>query len=350
MARVFLTGGSGLLGRAFFTSLIGEPDVQSVYALTRDKRSFQWVQGSQCIGDNGRKFHPLEGDLLSSSFAGTGDARKSLVGCDEVIHLAADTSLAQRWAGDEHPNVFALRMLLSCLKDSKKLKHFCYVSSAYACGEVSSAVPEGWLSLPAAFRAPYEQSKWECEKMLKEFCSEQDFRVTIVRPSILISSAALNCTGIRKQKTIYLFAKALQEVTEKQHNDAVIRLAGDVDATLNIVSAEEVAHILMQSRHAMEKSTIINAVNSEEVAAGALLEAMMQGLNCRGLFRFAGRSIENMTRMEMEISRTTKHFIPYLSGVSLQWESSAVTYLDGRRFPSEEEVLSHITQFCREGA
>src|SRR5688572_13197486 len=150
--RIFVTGGSGLIGRALLESLAVD-GLESVRALTREKRAAQagveWVEGD--LGNV---------DLWSAR----------LDGCDALLHLGASTGRASA-ALHARINLEATRSLVRAARDAR-VTRMVFVST------IAAAYPE-------LERYPYAAAKREAEASVR--ASTLDW--TILRPTIVLGAA-----------------------------------------------------------------------------------------------------------------------------------------------------------------
>ncbi len=79
--RVFVTGGTGLIGRRLVPTLLDRGDEVLVLSRSPDRHPF---------GD--RTVHMVEGDPIAS-----GPWQGEVAGCDAVIHLAGENVMSHRW-------------------------------------------------------------------------------------------------------------------------------------------------------------------------------------------------------------------------------------------------------------
>src|SRR5204863_5985469 len=67
------------------------------------------------------------------------------------------------------------------------LRRLCYISTAYVAGEHSGPFSEDDLDVGQRFRNPYEQSKFEAERLVTRWPSRMP--ITVVRPSIIVGES-----------------------------------------------------------------------------------------------------------------------------------------------------------------
>ncbi|MFA6714528.1 MAG: SDR family oxidoreductase [Victivallaceae bacterium] len=194
MAKIFLTGITGLVGSTFVTGLLKERDDFEIVALTRRnavKTAAERVEDvirEQCELDGcpelADKFLKvitvIPGDIAEinpAEFA----ARPELKGVNIVFHCAADVNLGKdpqgktfriNYHGTE--NVIEIAKLL-------KVKELHYVCTAYIAGKLQGRAYED-KPLDSGFHNSYEESKYKAEMLVRS----AGIPFSIYRPSIII--------------------------------------------------------------------------------------------------------------------------------------------------------------------
>ncbi|KAI8131043.1 putative fatty acyl-CoA reductase [Lucilia cuprina] len=144
---VFLTGGTGFLGKVFIEKLLRSTDVAKVYVLTRPKAGVDINERfSKILKDplfeklctikpNPMKYiKPIAGDCtLSNLGISSAEDREELIeNVDIVVHVAATVRFNEPLSNATKINVQATVELINLAKEMKKLKSFVHVSSAFA--------------------------------------------------------------------------------------------------------------------------------------------------------------------------------------------------------------------------
>ncbi|XP_005180105.1 fatty acyl-CoA reductase wat [Musca domestica] len=144
--KVFVTGGTGFLGKVFIEKLLRTTDVGRVYVLVRAKRGTTATDRMKKILEDPlfEKLHELrpnpmkyiktiEGDCTLPKLGISAEDRKELI--DEVnvvMHCAATVRFNEPLSNATQINVAATQDLLDMAKEMKNLKAFVHVSSAFA--------------------------------------------------------------------------------------------------------------------------------------------------------------------------------------------------------------------------
>lgn len=165
--QVFITGGSGFVGRNLIRACVARGD--HVLALARSPAAQQQVQalGAQTVS----------GDLDSI-------AASQLSGCDTVIHAAAMVSEWGPRAEFQRINVDGTRRLIDAAR-AAKVKCFVLIGTeaAYADGKPIIDVDET-TPLPAHPLPRYPASKSAADVMVR-MANAPDFRTVVVRPRLI---------------------------------------------------------------------------------------------------------------------------------------------------------------------
>ena len=194
MAKIFLTGITGLVGSSFVTGLLKERDDVEIVALTRASavktaaERVDEVIREQCELDG---YPELADKFMDSISVVAGDVAEfdpaavavmaEVSGVDTVFHCAADVNLGKdpqgktfriNYHGTE--NIVELSKLL-------KIKELHYVCTSYIAGKLHGRAMED-NPLDSGFYNPYEESKYKAEMLVRN----AGIPFSIYRPSIII--------------------------------------------------------------------------------------------------------------------------------------------------------------------
>jgi thioester reductase-like protein len=114
----------------------------------------------------------------------------------DIVHAAASVSFSLPLGDSRRINVTGTERLLDfALKASGRggLDRFCYVSTAYVAGTHEGEFREDQLDVGQGFRNPYEQSKFEAERLVRDHADR--LPVQIVRPSIVVGERSSGWTA-----------------------------------------------------------------------------------------------------------------------------------------------------------
>lgn len=164
--RVFLTGGSGFIGRRLVTALLDAGD--EVICLSRSGKS------SAALASAGAEV--LSGDLTSA------DSLKSAIAeakPTHVAHLAAEIATQRNADRVAEVNVDGTRALMTACLDAG-LERFLFLSTVVR-GMANGETFTEESAIPAT--TAYGKSKERCDQMLLEAFRESGFPAVILRPS-----------------------------------------------------------------------------------------------------------------------------------------------------------------------
>ena len=172
-AKIFLTGATGLVGRALLSQLValGQFDVQ---ALTRQNLT-NTVDGAKYLSG---------GDLTSQT-----QWQGALVGIHTVVHAAARVHVMHDTEVDPLTAFRAVNVQgslnLACQAAAAGVKRFVFISSVKVNGESTQsgrAFTEADAPNP---QDAYGQSKHEAEQGLRELAVDTGMEVVIIRPPLV---------------------------------------------------------------------------------------------------------------------------------------------------------------------
>ena len=183
MGAIFVTGGSGLIGRRVLALLAESraPKAESrapraesrVYALSRQRQ-----QSGDVLW--------IDGDLMCDGLALSREHRQVLArDVTTVVHIAANTMFSQTIEQARAINTEGTRRLLELSSSWPRVSRWVYVSTAFVAGLRTGRIVEA--DDPSLHCVnPYEQSKGEAERLVRS--ARHDW--TIVRPATIVCDDA----------------------------------------------------------------------------------------------------------------------------------------------------------------
>jgi len=173
--KVFVTGGTGLVGRHVIAALTRRGD--TVRALARSDRAAAELTA---LG-----VEPARGDLSAAT-----RFDPLMEGCDAVVHAAATVLSGGRWEAWHEVNVFGTERVVRCA--ARRGARMIHVSSVAVYGNrLASGLDrvghdEGFdLEHAPVPRDPYERSKREAELVLWNVARETGLSAVALRPCVL---------------------------------------------------------------------------------------------------------------------------------------------------------------------
>ena len=247
-SRVFLTGGSGLLGSHIAERLLGEG--HEVVALHRPGSDTSFLKGLGCTLS--------EGDLDDDP----SQLAEQIEGCRWAVHCAARVYSGKDWSVVQAVNVEGTRNTLEAAARAG-VRHAVHVSSVAVYGETSGPM-DGARPLEGTIRPDnlYARSKRLAEEVATEIHESGRIQVTIVRPSAVY--------GERDR----LFAPNLARLLQIP----VVPVMGRGDNTVPVVYAGNVAAGVASALDGRGSGSAFNLAVDFPLTQRALLEGLARGL------------------------------------------------------------------------
>ena len=192
---VLLTGATGFVGM----------EIMARYLERTDRDVYVTIRARDASEADARLRHTLE-SLCGSAHAYRGrviavraDIERPGLGLDQrmrdalaeqvtdIVHSAASVSFALPLDRSREINVDGTHQMLQLAercRDRGRLDRFAYISTAYVAGDGPSEFSEYELDVGQRFRNPYEQSKFEAERLVR--CYADRLPIQIFRPSIVV--------------------------------------------------------------------------------------------------------------------------------------------------------------------
>jgi thioester reductase-like protein len=140
------------------------------------------------------RLNALAGDIERPGLGLSKAARARLT--DEVttvVHCAASVSFDLSLEASRSVNVDGTRNILELAERCPGLERITYISTAYVAGEPPGLFREDQLDVGQHFRNPYELTKFEAERMIRERAAHLPLQV--LRPSIIVGDSRTGRTS-----------------------------------------------------------------------------------------------------------------------------------------------------------
>lgn len=168
----FVTGATGLIGRAVVARLLQDIGVDRVYVLVRAPSE-----------SSSPRVIPVVGDVRRGGLGISREERARLESdVHTVVHSAASTSFSQTIAEARATNRDGTARMLELSADWPLVSRWVYVSTAFVAGLRTGVVREDQVCRPPAWANDYEQSKWEAEALVR--AARDDW--AIARPATVV--------------------------------------------------------------------------------------------------------------------------------------------------------------------
>lgn len=242
---------------------------------------------------------------------------------DTVIHSAASTSLAQTSSSKDEvkkQNLTVTKHLLRQLPNC--VKRFIYISTAYSYGVQYKRVKENEEYPVTSFRNAYEQSKFESESFVKQFCLEHSLKAQILRPSI-ICGRLIDKPYYETPKFDVFYSWAIFLNKYAKNSKDHFRIWIDNNSGLNIVPVDFVSKAVL---HAYLHPSIeeLNIVNPKPILHKNYISHVLQYFNIRS-FELSNHMPINLNQLESLYYKSLGSvFEKYISIPDLKFNSEAI--------------------------
>jgi nucleoside-diphosphate-sugar epimerase len=352
--NVFVTGGSGFLGREVLRrASLKTEDV--FYVLSRSEASDVKISDSLMHIDQDR-IQILRGDLNKPYLGIDSKYRKSLRGIiNEIWHMAASTSF-ENSKRDEifATNLYGTRNVIDVAKEWSGLDRIIYMGTAYVCGTDQREIPETGLEKNGRkFKNPYEESKLISEEEVRK--SELPF--VVLRPSIIVGDSRTG-EAQGERRMVYGYLRGLYQAAmmsfdsprdinfwnywKKVGNghdirEFPIRLRSNPDTTKNFVPIDDVVNVTMdviESKDSLGKT--YNIVNENNLTMREIVDAMQRSLKITGANQIPNwEKTADATIAERAAFKTTPPYWPYTHVSEPKWRDE-----NTRSLPTERIVMT----------
>jgi nucleoside-diphosphate-sugar epimerase/putative sterol carrier protein len=333
--NVLLTGATGYLGKHLLAALLR--DGHRVTALVRGGSTARLeralapfalpaalraaprlvvVAGDVSVADCG---------LADGVPAGPFDALVHCAGLTRFdAHLADEVAL-HNLHGTRHAHALALRLSIPA---------FHHLGTAYVAGRATTPFGPADLDVGQDFNNPYERSKFEAERWLREAAAQDGVALTVYRPSIVVGGHPIGENNA--VSTVYTFMKAVQFIRECCRRDAAsgrhrfaplgfrrdgedfhipVRVAADPASTVNLVAIDDVVDAVLAGLAAPAPTAPqVVTLTGDDIPLAAMERAICGGMRLSGvrLVPAADFARAPANALEAHFARMTRVYAPYL--------------------------------------
>ncbi|HHT9121782.1 MAG TPA: SDR family oxidoreductase [Candidatus Wunengus sp. YC63] len=264
---------------------------------------------------------------------------------DFFFHIAAITDFSDSPQVKEKldkVNVLGTQSILKLIS-SLKVGEFCYVSTAYSCGETAGRIMPDYTNPDQKFRNYYEASKSEAETYVQEFCKNNGLHYRIFKPSVICGRLMEPPLGSTyKFDVFYAWAAFFLNMKKKEIKDKSliyetpvtfdVRIRVGERSGLNIVPADYAAKVMYQVciQNACDNS--FHLVNNQDTPCNLFMSLMIHAINIQGI-----QLVENIPG-ELNFLESF-----YYNSIGKRWDS----YVNMEKTHFDTENLVHVLQKAR---
>ncbi len=271
---VLLTGATGFVGMEILARYLERTDASIHVAVrARDANEAEVRVGDtlECLFGRRDAYRDrviaLRADIERPGLGLAEAERESLAELvTDIVHCAASVSFSLPLRQSREVNVDGTRHTLELAKLCQRrgrLERFSYISTAYVAGEHDGTFGEDDLDIGQRFRNPYEQSKFEAERLVR--AHGRVLPVQIFRPSIVVGEQATGWTA--SFNVLYTPLKAFVR-------GKLPALPARRSAPVDVVPVDYVADAVFELSHApVDRCRTFNLVAGEQATTvGRLIE------------------------------------------------------------------------------
>jgi nucleoside-diphosphate-sugar epimerase len=366
MKAAIVTGASGFIGSRLVINLLQKG--WHVHALGRGQRNRPWDQRMIGALDDISGI-AVDRSLLSSLHCHEVNLMQPGLGTiprlpsrnysrsDVVLfHVAGDTRFNPSDPEVQRQiNVGASLNVLRCFSDS--IAQAVHVSTAYVAGNREGLVLEGELDAGQAFRNPYEQSKFEAEQAVTQWCGEAGLPLAIVRPSIIT-----NDTRTGRSSTLTHLNAMVEVISRIQEHFGIhdgqvvseqIRILVNPDCRPNMAPVDPIVTSLAEiGITPLAAGRTYHLCHPKPQTNAEVISLVAEAFDVQGKITvsFASELQEPITWTERMVARSFKLYSPYMNefcDFDLTNTRSLIPDYDSR-FPAITlEYLEKVIDFWR---
>lgn len=280
---IFLTGGTGFLGRHIAATLLRNDDVENVFLLVRAPSAVEAARrarnavesvapeiATQCA--DGR-LTALPGDLTKPGLALPDDVVRAMgARITQVIHCAGCVDFGLPLTEARRINLEGTKQVMTMSMEMPRLERVSHIGTAYVAGERNGHVFEDDLDKGQSFGNSYEQAKFEAERYVRSLMGV--LPVDVFRPSIIVGHSRTGMTS--SFKMLYAPLKAI-------YHGLIQILPGSGDTLLDVVPVDFVARavcaITLDGLRVSGRTFHLTAGEENLVTAGEIVNGAVSYFN-----------------------------------------------------------------------
>jgi thioester reductase-like protein len=201
---VLLTGATGFVGMEILARYLERTDAHvflAVRAHDDDEAEARVGKALECLFGDERAYRDrvaaVRADIESQGLGLSTGARETLAKqVTTIVHCAASVSFSLPLEQSRRVNVEGTRQMLELAELCARhggLDRLSYISTAYVAGAHAGPFGEDDVDIGQTFRNPYEQSKFEAERLVRTYARR--LPIQIFRPSIVVGERTTGWTA-----------------------------------------------------------------------------------------------------------------------------------------------------------
>lgn len=335
-----LTGGTGIVGShiifEWLHKAIIDKTVQHLFVIIRNSKKSAQERLIAILQDESRpeflKNFTLEECLekitvIPQDLATITKETLNKYAFNTVIHCAGSTNLLNTNDSKEKvhtQNYLVTQQLLNEIP--KKVTRFLYISTAYSFGIQKNKVNDSIENYKVTdFRNPYEKSKYESERFVKETCKVKNIDAQILRPSIICGRLIdMPFYETPKFDVFYSWAIFLDKYSKKAKEN--FRIWVDRKSGLNIVPVDFVSKAILYA-YLNPSIKELNIVNPKQILHKNYVGNVLESFDINN-YEYVDKKPENLNAFEQLYYKSIGGlFEKYVSIPDLQFKSEEILKL-----------------------
>ncbi|WP_461014261.1 SDR family oxidoreductase [Streptomyces daliensis] len=290
-----------------------------------------------------------------------GERARVTEGATALWHCAALLDLGDDPAPLHHANVIGTRRVLE-LADEAPSAHLLHVSTAYVAGRRSTGVVmEDDLLDTEGFQIPYEESKYNAERLVHAWANRTGRDATVFRPSLLATDRPVP-PGLPAQPADTLLdllrrhlrnweravpAPALPRRPRDEGRVLRVRVTGDPEGRLNLLQADYAAHAMVRAAkcpHHGAGVRTLHVTHPRDVPFATITEALRSRFPYLSVTMTDGR-VSRRTPLE-RLSAEYRDLLTYSAHRRTYDRTNLLTSLDGLPDPGPVDLDYLVRAFA----
>ena len=280
-SNVMVTGGTGFVGAYIINELLKNTKLEKIFVLVKAdnimdaKKEIDKNLNFYFKNINLSKIIPIPGDLTKRN-VGIDPNNKIdvLKKVDLIIHAAADVSHVGNYEKYHNTNVLGTKNLLNFIREKDNVR-FCYISTlsisgSYIPGIKKYVVRESDLEFGQKFESYYDQSKFEAEKLTRQYIANGLDGVIFRLGNVV---GASDKYFFQKNKETNAFYNYLRSIINTHSN-------WGINFDLNFTPVDIVANILVYLAFIEEASGQTFHIFNDNIINSSELVDIMNELGC----------------------------------------------------------------------